>query len=132
MKILRQIAVCAAVAVSASGCSLLLLNQPPASGIAMPGQCDDSYAFPFFDLVAVAAGIPILMASGNETMLHSNPKWTKNEQTLIAAAGIMVIGGFGFSALEGFRDADECRDALLEWARSVSIDTTSEKNGSRE
>lgn len=110
-------ALLAALTLSVSGCSFLLVNGPPPEHAHMDYfSCTESNAVPTIDGVAAFLnGIHTFLVVGNRDAYDDKYGLGMSSQTLMGLGTVATLG-YGLSAWEGSIRTDNCRDAKRDWA----------------
>lgn len=110
-------ALLAALTLSVSGCSYVVVNGPPPEHANMVYfSCTESNAFPIIDgVAAVLSGIHTFLVVGDRDAYDDKYGLGASSQTLMGLGTVATLG-YGFAALEGSNRTDNCRDAKRDWA----------------
>ena len=107
----------AAVALFASGCSLLLVEGPPNLAFRMPDDpiyCTESSILPAIDAVAAASNVAGAVIVGAD----NSGTFTQDEKNIVIGSGIVWAAIQTYSWHEGRKRIRKCREAKLEWMRA--------------
>lgn len=111
----RRLVLISCLSLSASGCSVLLVNGPPSNHATLDNfACTESKAVPGIDATFAGLGGVLLVASGAQDPNSGSEEVTKAAGVAI---GLVSLLGGGISAMVGFNKVDRCRTARSELAR---------------